>query len=209
MQHELPTHPWKIYGTDLFMIGRDTYLLICDYYSKFPFVYHIKGKVTSDAIVSKMNEVFAENGTPDRVVSDNGSHYTSQTFRNFATEWDFDHVTSSPHFPQSNGFIEWKVQTVKNALKKAAMTRSNSQKALLALRSTPIDSHLISPAEMLNARKYLKVEPASDHCRETRNPAFPPRQTSYTTTRPTCSRTRYTCARLSDKQMAACQSDNN
>ena len=34
------------------------------------------------------------------------------------------------------------------------MSRSNPQKALLALRSTPIDSHLPSPAEMLNARKY-------------------------------------------------------
>ena len=154
IQHELPTRPWQIIGTDLFMIGQDTYLLICDYYSKFPFVYHIKGKVTSDVIVSKMSEVFAENGSPDRVVSDNGGHYTSQTFRNFATEWDFDHVTSSPHFPQSNGFIERQVQTVKNTLKKAAMTRSNPQKALLALRSTPIDSHLPSPAEMLNARKY-------------------------------------------------------
>ena len=46
------------------------------------------------------------------------------------------------------------VQTVKYTLKKAAMSRSNPQKALLALRSTPIDSHLPSPAEMLNARKY-------------------------------------------------------
>ena len=113
--------------------------------------------MTSDAKVSKMSEVFAENGSPDRVVSDNGGHYTSQTFRNFDTEWDFDHVTSSPHFPQSNGFIERQVQTVKNTLNKAAMTRSNPQKALLALRSTPIDSHLPSQAEMLNARKYNRT----------------------------------------------------
>ena len=54
----------------------------------------------------------------------------------------------------SNGFIERQVQTVKYTLKKAAMSRSNPQKALLAFRSTPIDSHLPSPAEMLNARKY-------------------------------------------------------
>ena len=43
---------------------------------------------------------------------------------------------------------------MKNTLKKAAMTRSNPQKALLALRSTPVDSHLPSLAEMLNAGKY-------------------------------------------------------
>ena len=34
------------------------------------------------------------------------------------------------------------------------MSRSNTQKALLSLTSTPIDNHLQSPAEMLNARKY-------------------------------------------------------
>ena len=152
MQHELPTRPWQIVGTDLFAIREDTYVLICDYYSKFPFVYRIEGKVTSDRLISKMSEVFAENGSPSKVVSDNGGHYSSQAFRNFAAEWCFDHVTSSPHFPQTNGFIERQVQTVKYTLKKAAM--SNPQKALLALRSTPIDSHLPSPAEMLNARKY-------------------------------------------------------
>ena len=154
MQHELPTRPWQIVGTDLFAIREDTYLLICDYYSKFPFVYRIEGKVTSDRIISKISEVFAENGSPSKVVSDNGGHYSSQAFRNFAAEWCFDHVTSSPHFPQSNGFIERQVQRVKYTLKKAAMSRSNPQKALLALRSTPIESHLPSPAEMLNARKY-------------------------------------------------------
>ena len=110
--------------------------------------------MTSDRIISKMSEVFAENGSPSKVVSDNGGHYRSQAFRNFAAEWCFDHVTSSPHFPQSNGLIERQVQTVKYTLKKAPMSRSNLQKALLALRSTPIDSHLPSPAEMLNARKY-------------------------------------------------------
>ena len=43
---------------------------------------------------------------------------------------------------------------VKFTLKKAVMSRSNPHKALLALRSTPIDSHILSLAEMLNARKY-------------------------------------------------------
>ena len=154
MQRELPTSPRKIVGTDLCAIREDTYQLICDYYSKFHFVYRIEGKVTSDRIISKMSEVFAENGSPSKVVSDNGGHYSSQAFRNFAAAWCFDHVTSSPHFPQSNGLIERQVQTMKYTVKKTAMARSNPQKALLTFRSTPVDSHLPSPAEMLIARKY-------------------------------------------------------
>ena len=154
MQHELPTRPWQIVGTYLFAIRHNTYLLVCDYYSKFPFVYKMEGKVTSDAIVERLKDVFAENGSPDKVISDNGGHYISLAFRTFAEEWCFDHTTSSPHYPQSNGFIERQVQTVKNVLKKATMTKSDPKKALLILRSTPIDSHLPSPVEMLNARKY-------------------------------------------------------
>ena len=41
---------------------------------------------------------------------------------------------------------------MKNTLNKATITRSNPQKTVLALRSTPID--LPSPAQKLDARKY-------------------------------------------------------
>ena len=51
IQHEIPTRPWQIVGTDLFVVNRDTYLIICDYYSKFPFVYKIEGQVMSDAVI--------------------------------------------------------------------------------------------------------------------------------------------------------------
>ena len=35
--HETPSRAWQIVGTDLFVINRETYLLVSDYYSKFPF----------------------------------------------------------------------------------------------------------------------------------------------------------------------------
>ena len=82
-QHEIPTRPWQIVGTDLFVVNRDNYLIICDYYSKFPFVYKIEGQVTSDAVIHRMKGVFAEQGCPTRVVSDNGGHYSSFAFRKY------------------------------------------------------------------------------------------------------------------------------
>ena len=168
-QHEVPTRPWQIVGTDLFVVNGDSYLIICDYCSKFPFVYKIDGQVTSDAVIQRMKGVFAEQGCPTRVVSDNGGHYSSFAFRKFAEAWGFDHVTSSPHYPQSNGFIERQVQTVKATMKKVAMTKSDLQMALLVLRATPVDSHLPSPAEMLNARKFktnVPVKMRNEHWRK-------------------------------------------
>ena len=153
MQHEVPSRPWQIVGTDLFSIGRNNYLIIGDYYSKFPFVELIEGRATSDMIVKLTKRIFSEQGVPDRVVSDNGGHFDSQAYKLFAKAWGFEHVTSSPHYPRSNGFVERQVQTIKRTLKKAASARVDTDMAMLILRSTPIDHHLPSPAEMLNARK--------------------------------------------------------
>ena len=63
------------------------------------------------------------------------------------------HITRRPSYQQSNGFIEHMVQTVKITLEKAKQSRMDDQLALLSLRTTPLDSHLPSPAEILYDRK--------------------------------------------------------
>ena len=107
-----------------------------------------------------MKALFAEQGVPQRVISDNGGHFSSDAFRRFADQWCFDHVTSGPHYPQSNGFIERNVQTVKRTLKKVG-PRSDVQMALLVLRATPIDSHLPSPAELMYGRRVVSNLPVA------------------------------------------------
>ena len=72
------------------------------------------------------------------VVSNNGPQYSSEAYAAFARQFRFEHVTSSPHYPQSNGEAEWAVQTVKNLLKK----EGDSYLALLSYRSTPLNVSL-------------------------------------------------------------------
>ena len=92
MPHVTPSRAWQIVGTDLFVKNRETYLLVSDYYSKFPFVYVIPSPVTSTAVIGKMKSLFAEQGVPQRVISDNGGQFSSDAFRKFAYQWCFDHV---------------------------------------------------------------------------------------------------------------------
>jgi len=81
-----------------------------------------------------------------------GSTTVVKHSKKFARQLGFQHVTRSPHYPRSNGFIESQVKSVKAALLKAKTTRRDPDMALIYLRTTPIDHKLPSPAELLLGR---------------------------------------------------------
>ena len=85
-------------------------------------------------------------------MSDNGQQCTGDDFRIFATEYGFTRKTSSPHYPNENGFIEHTVQTVKHLFTKARESGSDPHLAMICLRSMPIDHYTLSPGELLNGR---------------------------------------------------------
>ena len=152
--HEIPTRPWQVIGTDLFFWNGEEYLLICDYFSKFPIVRKIPhGQSTGKTVVGLTKCVLSEHGVPDVIISDNGPHYDCQSYKEFSNQWGFRHITSSPRYPQSNGFIERQVQTVKHTFDKAKKSGKDLPMSMLCLRSTPVDSELPSPAELLYQRK--------------------------------------------------------
>ena len=103
-------------------------------------------------VISTMKQIFSEHGIPSRVVCDNGPQYSSEAFKEFAQQWQFDHITSSPKFLNSNGFIERQIQTFKRALIKVKQAGRDPKLAMLCLRTTPINHNLPSPAELLKYR---------------------------------------------------------
>ena len=62
--------------------------------------------------------MFARFGVADILVIDNAPNFTSAEFAVFAKTWAFEHVTSTPHYPESNGKSENAVKTVKRLFKK-------------------------------------------------------------------------------------------
>lgn len=151
--HDVPPRAWHTLASDLFYSKPHDYLLVSDMYSKFPIVRKLHS-TTSHAVISHLKGIFAEHGIPENLVTDNGPQYASGEFRNFAKQYGFTHTTTSPHYPQSNGFIERSVQTIKNLLEKTHESGADENLALLCLRTTPIDSNTPSPCEMLNQRQY-------------------------------------------------------
>ena len=112
---------------DHFYVNGKLYLLICDYFSKFPFVF--QAMTTSFANVkSHLEQLVAVEGTPDKIMSDNGPSFHSKEFNSFLTGLSIKHTTSSPNYPQSNSFIERQVQTVKRLMEKANPTERSFRK---------------------------------------------------------------------------------
>ena len=153
--YPVPSRPWQVVGTDLCEINKKEYLIIVDAYSSYPEVIPLSSQ-SSKAVIKGMKVTFARHGIPDIVHSDNGPCYSSQEFADFKTKWGFKHVTSSPHFPSSNGLVEKAVQTVKNIISKSIDSGTDPYLGLLAYRSTPLDNHK-SPAELLMGR-ILKTD---------------------------------------------------
>ncbi|KAJ8890767.1 hypothetical protein PR048_010276 [Dryococelus australis] len=77
-------------------------LLIQDYYSRFLEVVTLD-KTTSRAVIVRIKNIFARNGIPQMVQTDDSTQFTSLEFQKFAKEYGFSHRTSSPQFPQSIG----------------------------------------------------------------------------------------------------------
>ena len=143
----LPQYPWQKIASDLFVLKGVNYLLVVDYFSRYPEVVKLT-TTTSSSIIQALKAIFSRHGIPETVVSDNGPQYSSQEFAEFASTYDFCHVTSSPHFPQSNGQAERGVKTVKTLLADS----KDPYMALLSYRTTPFPWCNLSPAQLLMGR---------------------------------------------------------
>lgn len=147
MTHPVPHRPYYKVGTDLFDCDGKSYIVV--YFSNYPEVGVLQS-TSSKAVISYLKTVFARHGVPCELFSGNGPQFSSCEFAAFAKEWGFQHLTSSPTYPKSNGLAESSVKTVKTMMKKA-QDRDDFQKSLLIYRSAPLQNGL-SPAQMLMGR---------------------------------------------------------
>lgn len=59
-----------------FFWNNSAYLLVCDYYSKFPFVRKLNN-IQSNTTIAHLKSIFEEQGIPSKVVTGNDTQFTS------------------------------------------------------------------------------------------------------------------------------------
>ena len=91
-----------------------------------------------------MRQLLSKKVIPKEVRTDNGPHFNGQVLQEFARELaiGFEHITSSSHYPRSNGFIESQVKSVRSAVMKSKTTKSDPNISLPCPRSTFVDHKL-------------------------------------------------------------------
>lgn len=158
INHERPNMPWIKLGTDLFEIRGEHFIIISDYYSRFPIVRKLSSG-TSEDVIEVVKETFSLFGVPQEIISDNGPCYLSK-FDKFCHMWGVKHTRSSPRFPKSNGFIERQIGYLKPILRKCIKGGEDIHMALLNVRATPLDCVLPSPAELIFGRPIPTALPS-------------------------------------------------
>ena len=81
--------------------------------------------------------------------SDNDPPFTAEELEWFLQRQCIDHITSSPHFHWSNGFIEQQVKMLKTAVSAAKDARTSLKMLLLELQLTPITPSMSAPWEIM------------------------------------------------------------
>ena len=101
------------------------------------------------SVIKVLKEIFMTVGIPRCIVSDGGTQFTSQEFKDFTRDWHIDHRITSPTNAQSDGQAERFVQTVKYSLTKVMEGEEDLHLAILSYITTPLNHNLPSPADLL------------------------------------------------------------
>lgn len=150
--HEVPELPWQKVAIDFMTVASQDFLVLVDYFSKFVVVNKLTNK-TAQSVVTTLKNIFAINGLPMEIFSDNGPPFDSREYITFARSYDIKLTTSSPRYPRSNGMVERSIQTIKNLFLKAIETKSDPFLAIMDYNSTP-KQNLPAPCTLLMGRQF-------------------------------------------------------
>lgn len=108
MQPSVNRHPWETVSTDLVgplprsAKGNNFIVVFQDRFTKWIQCRAIRSATARNVTRALHEEVITRFGCPRRVISDNGTQYTSSLFRSLLEEFGIEHRYTPPYTPQAN-----------------------------------------------------------------------------------------------------------
>nr|XP_043067227.1 uncharacterized protein K02A2.6-like [Drosophila bipectinata] len=142
----------------------DSMWLICvDAYSQFPFLVQMSSTTTSNTIAA-LSSIFAIEGYPKTMVSDNGPQLTADAFEEFCKLHGIKHITTAPFHPASNRLAE-RFGSTSNSYGKSPVELIHGRPVRTVLSQIfeqPVEAKLsvtkYVPNQMVYARNYVRGE---------------------------------------------------
>jgi len=106
-----PRYPGHVWSYDFMQHrthdGRSFRLLtIMDEFSRECLAIEVDRRLSSDHVLDRLTELFAQRGAPDYIRSDNGAEVTARKVRNWLSELSVQTLFIEPGSPWENGYIE-------------------------------------------------------------------------------------------------------
>ena len=119
--HDIVTQVWAKVRVDLITFENRDSMVTVDYLTNFWEVDHLRDDTSARSVIRKLKLNFARYGIPQKLVSDNGPHFTSQEFNTFTEEWEIEHDLTSPYHPQASRKDESTVKIAKTLIKSSPL----------------------------------------------------------------------------------------
>ena len=153
LPRDIPDGPWQESTANYLAHKGRQYLLVCNLFSKYPFLYKVSTN-SAQSLCMHLQELISQYRLPCLLYTDNGPPFMSKELMQFLQCNHKDHVTSSASLSRSNRFIEWQVRTLKTTLNTAQDSMKTIKDLLLDLWSTPIRPSMPSPGRSCTTEPY-------------------------------------------------------
>ena len=115
--------------------------------------------VTSKDVISALSFCFSVLGTPEEIICDRATNFTSRKYKEFATNWAFVLTTSSPHYPKGQVSLRGRCRPSRSCLPgvmKIIPTTIRLSKRFGQPPSTAIYSHQQKQQSTVTSRASLQ-----------------------------------------------------
>ena len=205
-----PSRPFQEIAVDFCLYAGHTFLITVDCHTDWPDIVHMGHNATAPQLTATLLNAFCRTGAPDVVWSDQGPQFTSKLFNDFSKEWGFQHSTSSPTYPQSNGKAEAMHSQIYEKDHPSSMETRQPRRPETRSSSAPVPQHAFSAGSPLTnteafwpphtghtSRPSSCVRTAmADNCRRGRTTGHTQRRPGRTQLQSTCPRTPRNWSRL-------------
>ena len=161
IHHDIPLRPWEVISTDVFHFNNKNYLCIVDHHSKFPVIKRLE-RLSVESLVNTVKIIFAKYGIPQKIMSDSGINFVSDTFQQFCKSINIQQAVLLTYHHQSNGQVKACIKFIKHTFRKCSESGRGINMALLQIRTTLLCQGLPSPATLMFNRQVCGIMPVLD-----------------------------------------------